>query len=195
MVNNRKTKNALIKKTHRFRIDEPVYAKLRFYCPWPAKIIHFFDRWCDVRFFGVPERWAKLIVSAVIVLPVSQTIILNYSQSRGINIPLNGITRIQDGDNIKKKYWSRKGFQKAYEEMNGISNYVMTRTIAKRAIKTCPKIVKVESDSKRSQTKPTRRSPRLEKQKTEINSCIAPARRSTRIAQRALKKWMLFFYD
>lgn len=68
---------------------------------------------------------------------------------------------MHEDDQIKKKYWSRKGFQKAYEEMDGISNYGKTRPIAKRAIEPCPEIVMAECDSKNSKTKPTRCSPRL----------------------------------
>lgn len=37
-------------------LDEPVYAKLAGFCPWPAKITNLFGRWCDVFFFGAPEQ-------------------------------------------------------------------------------------------------------------------------------------------
>lgn len=43
-------------RNQKFVLDEPVYAKLTGFCPWPAKITFLFERWCDVFFFGVPKE-------------------------------------------------------------------------------------------------------------------------------------------
>lgn len=52
---NRKNKLAEVRNL-KFVLDEPVYAKLAGFCPWPAKITNLFGRWCDVFFFGAPEE-------------------------------------------------------------------------------------------------------------------------------------------
>lgn len=46
----------IVIRTQDFVLGEPVYAKIRFYCPWPAKITNLCGRWCDVFFFGASDR-------------------------------------------------------------------------------------------------------------------------------------------
>lgn len=53
-----------------------------------------------------------------------------YSECRGINIPLQCITNLIEGQQFKEKYWKRSGFMKAYNEIEFAikSNVVNIRT-------------------------------------------------------------------
>lgn len=52
----KKTSTLAVKNIPDFTVDQPVYAKIKFSCPWPAKITYLFGKWCDVHFFGTTER-------------------------------------------------------------------------------------------------------------------------------------------
>lgn len=40
--------------------NQPVYAKIAGYCPWPAKVTRIFGGWCDVFFFGTDKRYSHI---------------------------------------------------------------------------------------------------------------------------------------
>lgn len=93
------------------------------------------------------------------------------SQSRGINIPLSSITKFaNDEDEIKIKYWKRKGFSKAYDEMNKIVTRVVSCSRANLAIEHSKNKNVSRPSSIIIGTAPSRRSPRLEKRDPE-KSC------------------------
>lgn len=97
-------------------VNQPVYAKITGFCPWPAKVTHLFGRWCDVFFFGTSERYVIPIHLLFLVANV-QVLVFTYSQCRGINIPLESVTNLYEGQSFKEKFARRKGFSKAYDEM------------------------------------------------------------------------------
>lgn len=193
--------SAIVKTPPNIQLNELVYAKLKFYCPWPARVSVLFGRWCDVVFFGVPERWAKtnLFSCLLFINCFSITCVFISSQMRGINIPLGCVTRMRDGSEIKTKYWKRRGFEKAYDEMRGAATFVATGSRIKSSIETdmLPKITMSESNKTKRKQKPIkesiRRSPRLKKQKPEFTH--VGLRRSARIEQkREFKSWLCFIF-
>lgn len=100
------------------------------------------------------------------------------SQSRGINIPLSSIFKFEnDEDEIRIKYWKRKGFSKAYDEMNKIVTRVVPSSKANLAIEQSKNKNVSRPSSKIIGTAPSRRSPRLEKRDSE-NSCSTLSRSS-----------------
>lgn len=112
-----------------------------------------------------------------------------YSQSRGINIPIESITKLQDGAEIKKRYWTRKGFAKAYGEMRGAMAHIMTRFQTKLAIEIENTSSPINNKNNSKKPKPTqcnnietrRRSARIHNQ--IVKESLVVVRRSARIEQ------------
>lgn len=135
---------------------------------------------------------SRMVLRSIICVFIS-------SQKRGINIPLNCITRVRDGDEIKTKYWKRKGFAKAYVEMHGASTYVTTRYRTNSTIETnmLPKITDAESNKtttkqQSNKLKPTkesiRRSPRRDAEPNKAKPKPKPIKESIRRSPRLEKQ-------
>lgn len=101
-----------------------------------------------------------------------QLFAFNYSQSRGINIPLECVTDLFHGQSIKNKFFKRKGFSKAYDEMQFfIDSSATTSKVSmagaienknKNAKKTHRKLVTTVRRSPRLNNSGVRRSTRLQ---------------------------------
>lgn len=105
----------------------------------------------------------------------------DYSQSRGINIPLENITNLYEGQDIKEKFSKRRGFANAYEEMQHFireANKLSKRPIASKS--------KNEKKRDTSQIRVLRRSPRLNPQSTI--DMLSGLRRSARLATSYLQQ-------
>lgn len=110
---------------------------------------------------------------------ITQLFLLFQSQCRGINISLECVTNLLDGENIKTKFFNRKGFAKAYEEMK-----IFMKDSAKKSNVSVRAAIASRSETKKTFTKQTtlRRSPRLNRQ-PEVDT-PPDVRRSARIATR-----------
>lgn len=182
MANKRKLRSKksgkvlAVKNIPELVINQPVYAKITGFCPWPARITHLFGRWCDVLFFGVTARYVIFIHAYFWPQTLSNIVfIFINSECRGINIPLECVTNLLNGQHIQTKFSKRRGFSKAYDEMQLFIDSVKSTKIA-----TASK----EKNREKVEVAAPRRSARLNKQQTRSD-----VRRSARLAKKtAMKK-------
>lgn len=185
MANKRKLRSKksgkvlAVKNIPELVINQPVYAKITGFCPWPARITHLFGRWCDVIFFGVTARYVIFIHAYFWPQTLSNIVfIFINSECRGINIPLECVTNLLNGQHIQTKFSKRRGFSKAYDEMQLFIDSVKSTKIA-----TASK----EKSREKVEVAAPRRSARLNKQQTRSD-----VRRSARLAKKtAMKKWII----
>lgn len=97
-----------------------------------------------------------------------------HSQSRGISIPVRDITNLYEGQNIKIEFYKRKGFSKAYDEM---------QLFIQESNKTSKSNEKTIAANRCEKTMPSlRRSTRLSQEATINSSSVL--RRSARLTNR-----------
>lgn len=99
-----------------------------------------------------------------------------HRQKRGINISLDCVTNLFEGQSIKAKFWNRRGFSKAFAEMEDCMSHSQWQTqndVIRGAIECAAK------NKKKSLDIVVRRSPRLNK--PEI---VLGLRRSERLAKK-----------